>query len=66
VRQGALYGFIDAQGKAVVPIKYTADIQQLDEVDVEFFQSFENGVALVNIGEKIGYIDVNGREYFND
>jgi len=66
VRKEDKYGFIDIQGEIVIPLKYEADIALLEEADIEFAQSFENGLVLVNVGDNVTYIDLTGKEFFND
>ena len=46
------WGFIDKEGREVIPFKY-------DDIN-----PFSEGVALVKINSKKGYIDINGIEYF--
>ena len=46
------WGFIDKTGKMVIPDKY-------DNVD-----HFEEGVAQVSVGKKIGYIDKEGKYFW--
>ena len=47
------YGFVDQQGKEVVPLKY----------DDAF--SFHEGLARVKLNGKKGYVDKEGHEYWD-
>jgi hypothetical protein len=48
------YGFVDREGKEIIPVKY-------DDAHV-----FEDGLALVMFNGNWGYIDKNGTEYWED
>ncbi|MBQ9438749.1 MAG: WG repeat-containing protein [Lachnospiraceae bacterium] len=52
VMQDGKWGFIDATGQIALPLIY------------DWAYSFENGLAWVEIGNRCGYIDREGREVF--
>jgi hypothetical protein len=48
------WGYIDKEGKEVIPIKY------------DWARSFSEGLACVKLNGKWGYIDKEGKEYFEN
>ncbi len=54
VQLNGKWGFINKEGKEVIPCKY----------DVAF--EFNEGLALVQLNGKFGYIDINGTEYWEE
>ncbi len=49
------WGFVDKTGKMVIPFKY----------DGVSWKSFQDGFALVQIGDKYGYVDKQGNDTFS-
>jgi len=54
VSRGGKYGLLDPAGKEVVPIKY------------DMAGPVDNGLIFVRLGNKVGHVDVHGREYFEE
>ncbi|OJJ17529.1 hypothetical protein BKI52_27080 [marine bacterium AO1-C] len=61
VWQGKKMGFVNRQGKLVVECKYDGFGSVFHEYD-----DFSKGVALVKVGDKQFYIDMQGNEYYED
>jgi hypothetical protein len=53
-REGDKWGFCDKDMNIIIPIKY------------DWAYPFKEGLALVEINGKWGYIDKNGTEYWKD
>jgi len=58
VRINKNWGVINIDGKIVIPIKY-------EEINRSRFDRFKDLFGIYKNGEFIGYVDVNGAEYFN-
>ena len=49
------WGFIDTTGKQVIACKYD-----------DFVDSFQNGLAMMQMGDDFGFIGIDGTEYWED
>lgn len=52
----ALYGFLDSSGKEKIPVKYHNF----------YYSSIKNNLLYAEYNRKLGYIDLNGNEYWED
>ena len=57
-------GFMDKDGKLVIPFKYDTRLYYGEGASVEQYGIFNEGVALVRMGDRWGYVDKNGNDTF--
>lgn len=55
-------GFMDVNGKLTIPFKYGSYNGELGNLNT--YGVFNNGVALVQMGDRWGYVDKNGNDTF--